>query len=76
MSAFEIISKDEFEKGSGSGTSSLPIDTPSSEGVDTRITEGVSAPEPEQLSLETETWWCGFCKGYYIREYHFGEEVS
>jgi len=72
MSAFEIISKDEFEKGSGSGGAKLPTDTASSEGVDTRV----SFPEPEQLSLETETWWCGFCKGYYIREYHFGEEVS
>lgn len=71
MSAFEIIDEEEFEKTQAPVPEySVPFTAEDEDGVDTRIAKGVSAQEPEQLPL----FYCKFCNGYYIYEYHYGEE--
>lgn len=59
MSAFEVISKEEFDEASGSV---VPNPHPP------------ALPEVHEGQLHLE--WCEFCRGWFIKEFHHGEEID
>ncbi len=62
MSLFEVISKEEYESENVTPVRDMPRPRNVASGVGNDPGTGVTKV------------WCEFCKGWYIEEYHFGEE--